>query len=90
VAKLANVSPAVVSMVVNQRKDSTIRTRPETVERVWAAVQELGYVTNPVARSLARGQNRILGVVTYEALFPLYQQSFYHPFLIGIEEEAEG
>jgi DNA-binding LacI/PurR family transcriptional regulator len=89
VAKLAKVSPAVVSMVINNRTDSTVRTGPETVKRVWAAINELGYVPNPVAQSLASGRNRILGVFTHEALFPVDQRSFYHPFLVGIEEEAE-
>jgi DNA-binding LacI/PurR family transcriptional regulator len=89
VAKLAKVSPAVVSMVINNRTDSTVRTGPETVKRVWAAISELGYVPNPVAQSLASGRNRILGVFTHEALFPVDQRSFYHPFLVGIEEEAE-
>ena len=89
VAKLARVSPAVVSMVVNKRTDSTVRIGPETAERVWAAVHELGYVPNPVARSLARGRNKILGVFTYEPVFPVDMRSFYYPFLVGIEQGAE-
>jgi LacI family transcriptional regulator len=89
VAKLAKVSPAVVSMVVNKRTDSTVRIGPETAERVWAAVRELGYVPNPVARSLALGRNRILGVFTHEPVFPVDLRSFYYPFLVGIEQGAE-
>ena len=89
VAKLANVSPAVVSKVVSNRSGSNIRVSSDTVSRVLAAVKELGYVPNPVARSLARGQNYILGVFTHESIFPVDQRSFYHPFLLGIEEEAE-
>jgi DNA-binding LacI/PurR family transcriptional regulator len=49
----------------------------------------LGYAPNPVARSLAKGQNRLLGVFTYEAIFPLQYRDFYYPFVMGIEEEAE-
>lgn len=89
VAKLANVSPAIVSMVLNNRRDSSARMSAETEKRVWEAVRTLGYVPNPVARSLASGQNRMLGVFTYEAIFPLEQRNFYYPFLIGIEQEAE-
>jgi DNA-binding LacI/PurR family transcriptional regulator len=48
----------------------------------------LRYVPNPIARSLARGQNRLLGVFTYEAIFPVEQRDFYYPFLVGIEEAA--
>jgi DNA-binding LacI/PurR family transcriptional regulator len=83
------VSPAVVSRVVNRRTDSTVRIGPATEQRVWAAVRQIGYVANPVAQRLASGKNRLLGVFTHEAVFPVDQRSFYHPFLVGIEREAE-
>jgi DNA-binding LacI/PurR family transcriptional regulator len=89
VAKLAGVSPAVVSRVVNRRTNSTVRIGPATEQRVWAAVRQIGYVANPVAQRLASGKNRLLGVFTHEAVFPVDQRSFYHPFLVGIEREAE-
>lgn len=89
VARLAGVSPAVVSMVVNRRTDSTIRISSATEERVWHAVRQTGYVANPIAQRLAHGRNRLLGVFTHEAIFPVDQRSFYHPFLVGIEREAE-
>jgi LacI family transcriptional regulator len=88
VARLAGVSPATVSLVLNGRTGGNVRISPETRERVLNAIRELGYVANPVARSLAGGQNRLLGVFTYEAIFPIQNQDFYYPFLIGIEEEA--
>src|SRR5690606_39138492 len=53
------------------------------------AARELGYSPNPAAQRLALGRNRILGVFTFEPIFPLAQQDFYHPFLLGIEQEAE-
>lgn len=89
VAKLAKVSPAIVSMVLNGKRDGSARMSAETEQRVLEAVRTLGYIPNPVARSLASGQNRMLGVFTYEAIFPLQQRNFYYPFLIGIEQEAE-
>lgn len=89
VARLARVSPAVVSMVVNGRTDSTIRIGPETRDRVWRAVRETGYVANPIAQQLARGKNHLLGVFTHEPVFPVDQHSFYHPFFVGIEREVE-
>jgi DNA-binding LacI/PurR family transcriptional regulator len=76
-------------MVVNGRTDSTVRIGRETAQRVWRAVREVGYVANPVAQRLARGRNRLLGVFTHEAVFPVDHGSFYHPFLVGIEREAE-
>jgi DNA-binding LacI/PurR family transcriptional regulator len=89
VAALAAVSPAIVSLVINDRADSNVRISPETRQRVWDAVRELGYVANPIARKLAGNQNRLLGVFTYEAIFPLEYRNFYYPFLLGIEEEVQ-
>lgn len=88
VARLAEVSEATVSVVVNNRVGESARVSPATQERVWAAVRELGYVANPLARSLAGGRNHIIAVFTFEQIFPLSHGNFYYPFLIGIEEEA--
>jgi DNA-binding LacI/PurR family transcriptional regulator len=89
VAKLAGVSPAVVSTVMNDRRDAGIRISAETRARVLETIHKLGYVPNPVARNLARGKTQLLGVFTYEALFPIEQTNFFYPFLVGIEQEAE-
>ncbi|MBO0782232.1 MAG: LacI family DNA-binding transcriptional regulator [Ktedonobacteraceae bacterium] len=89
VAALANVSPAIVSLVINGRVNGNVRISQEAQQRVWDAIYELGYVVNPVARKLAGNQSRMLGVFTYEAIFPLEYHDFYYPFLIGIEEEAQ-
>jgi DNA-binding LacI/PurR family transcriptional regulator len=89
VAARANVSPAIVSLVINGRVNGNVRVSAETQQRVWDAVREMGYVANPVARKLAGSQNRLLGVFTYETIFPLAHHDFYYPFLEGIEEEAQ-
>ncbi|MBN1267922.1 MAG: LacI family DNA-binding transcriptional regulator [Anaerolineales bacterium] len=89
VAKKAGVSPATVSVVVNNRIGENIRVSPETVERVKQAVVELGYMPNPIAQRLAEGSNKIIGLFTYEPIFPIKQNNFYYPFLVGIEEEVE-
>lgn len=52
VAKAAGVSPSTVSRVVNG--GDTSAASPETQERIWNAVRELGYVLNQNARSLKR------------------------------------
>lgn len=88
VARLAGVSTATVSAVINQA-GGNIRVSKETRQRVLEAVAQLGYVANPAARSLAGGQNRILGIFTYQPIFPFQHHDFFHPFLVGIEEEAE-
>lgn len=89
VARLAGVSPATVSLVINDRVTGNVRIPPETQQRVLAAAEELGYVADPVAQSLARGRNGLLGVFTFEAIFPVTQRDFYYPFLVGIERAAE-
>lgn len=89
VAALAGVSPATVSLVLNNRTGGSARIADETRQRVLDAIAQLGYVADPVARSLAGGQNGLMGVFTFESLFPLRHHSFYYPFLVGIEEEAE-
>ncbi|MGJ6968613.1 LacI family DNA-binding transcriptional regulator [Streptosporangium sp. G11] len=87
VAKLAGVSQATVSAVINGRGPET-GIPEQTVERVLEAVRQLGYVANPAARSLRGKRNRLLGVYTFESIFPLDQLDFYHEFLVGIEQQA--
>lgn len=89
VARIAGVSAAVVSAVLSPKKGSSIRVAPETAERVQDAVRQLGYVPNLVARSLAGGERRLLGVFTYEPVFPSERANFFYPFLLGIERGAE-
>ncbi len=58
VARLAGVSRATVSYVVNEREDARI---PEvTARRVREAVRELGYRPSHLARSLRRGRTDIV------------------------------
>jgi DNA-binding LacI/PurR family transcriptional regulator len=62
VAKLAGVSHQTVSRVIN----SSLQVRPETRERVLAAMRKLDYRPNSVARALATGRSRTLGVVSFD------------------------
>lgn len=89
IARAAGVSPAVVSLVVNNKTDNKIRISSATQQRVREEVMRLGYVPNLAARSLATGKNWLLGVFTFEPIFPLQAPNFYFPFLVGIEEAAE-
>ncbi|WP_232110548.1 LacI family DNA-binding transcriptional regulator [Nocardia wallacei] len=79
VAKLAGVSHQTVSRVLN---DSP-QVRPETRERVLAAVAELGYRPNAMARGLVSRRSKVLGVVTFDTIL-------YGPacMLLGIERAA--
>ncbi|MCB0128681.1 MAG: LacI family DNA-binding transcriptional regulator, partial [Caldilineaceae bacterium] len=88
VAKLAGVSPATVSVILNNRLDGNVRISAETRARVLDAVEQLGYVTDPVARSLAGGRNSLLGVFAFDEIFPPQQRNLRYSFLVGIEHEA--
>ena len=66
VAKLADVSAMTVSRVLN----SPEKVRPQTRDRVMAAVRQLGYRPKIAARVPSAGGSGILGVVTVDS--PLY------------------
>lgn len=87
VARRANVSQGAVSAVLGGRAVEH-RIPEETAQRIVEAARDLGYVANTAARSLKRKSNRLLGVHTFESVFPISRRDFYHEFLIGIEEEA--
>ncbi|MCD1267934.1 substrate-binding domain-containing protein [Microbacterium sp. MEC084] len=70
VARLAGVSPAVVSYVVNGTK----KVGPDTEERVRAAVAKLGYRPNPSARALRLGSTEMLGMVMPSVINPYFAQ----------------
>ncbi|MGR4870506.1 LacI family DNA-binding transcriptional regulator [Variovorax sp. LARHSF232] len=89
IAKLAGVSQATVSLVLNGAENALARIPQDTRERVQKIIRETGYVPDPIARRMAKGSNRILGVFTYEPAFPSAQADFFLPFLFGIEEEAQ-
>ncbi|WP_159449684.1 LacI family DNA-binding transcriptional regulator [Demequina sp. NBRC 110057] len=59
VAALAGVSHQTVSRVLNDFEG----IRPETRERVLAAIEELGYRRNLAARALVTGQTQTIGMI---------------------------
>ncbi|GAA0896842.1 LacI family DNA-binding transcriptional regulator [Pseudonocardia zijingensis] len=87
IARLAGVSQTTVSLVLNGAPESA--AIPEaTRERVLAAARELSYVADPAALSLAKGNNRLIGVHTFMATFPVGASNTYYPYLAGVEEET--
>ncbi|WTT05184.1 LacI family transcriptional regulator [Streptomyces sp. NBC_00090] len=76
VARRAGVTKQTVSNVVTGR----VGVRPVTAARVRAAIDELGYVPNLVARSLATGSTRTVGLFV-----PTVGTAFY----ADLVEEAE-
>lgn len=89
IARLAGVSQATVSFVLNGSTADHMRIPHETRERILKVIEETGYVADPVARRMAKGRNKILGVFTYEAAFPRALADFFAPFLFGIEVAAQ-
>jgi DNA-binding LacI/PurR family transcriptional regulator len=79
VARLAGVSRQTVSRVVNDLP----RVHPATRERVLDAVSRLGYRPNVMARRLAGGRSRVVGVVGFDTIL-------YGPAatLLGVERAA--
>jgi DNA-binding LacI/PurR family transcriptional regulator len=62
VAALAGVSHQTVSRVIN----GSDHVRPETRQRVLAAMGRLDYRPNPAARALVTGRSSTLGVVSFD------------------------
>ncbi len=62
VARLASVSQATVSVVLND-KSSNIRVSEATRQRVLDAAAQLNYSPNPVARALRRKRNSIIAYI---------------------------
>lgn len=81
VARLAEVSPGVVSRLLNG--DATLRIRPETRERVLAAARELEYTPNAAARALRNSKAKALGLAVHDVSNPIYAE-----ILAGTQEAA--
>lgn len=89
IARMANVSQATVSLVLNGISETDARIPPETRKRVQDIISSTGYIADPAARSLVKASNHILGVFTYEPAFPSEQADFFTPFLFGVEAMAQ-
>lgn len=79
VAKLAGVSPATVSRVMN----GTARVDEEKKQRVLRVIRETGFTPNEVARSLYKKSSKIIGLLT-----PDIENPFFNQLTKAIEAEA--
>jgi LacI family transcriptional regulator len=79
IAKLAKVSPATVSYVLN----NTRFVSPDKVERVLKAVSEINYVPNAVARGLRVKESKTIGLILTDITNP-----FFPDLAKGCEDEA--
>lgn len=68
VAAAASVSVGTVSNVLNRPE----KVAPDTVARVLAAIDELGFVRNDAARQLRAGRSRSIGLVVLDVRNPFF------------------
>lgn len=80
VAKLAGVSPATVSRVMN----GTANVDSQKRQRVEQAIKETGFKPNEVARSLYKKSSKIIGVIV-----PNIENPFFNELAGAIEEECD-
>ena len=80
VAKLAQVSPATVSRVIN----GTAKVDDEKKERVLRVISETGFVPNEVARSLFKKSAKIIGLI-----LPSIKNPFFTQMASAIEKTAD-
>jgi DNA-binding LacI/PurR family transcriptional regulator len=82
VADLANVSRTTVSLVLNDVAGANIP--PATREKVYQAVQELGYVPNASAIALASQQARAIGLVMTRSPAHIASDAFFPKIIAGL------
>ncbi len=80
VAHAAGVSVGTVSNVLNRPES----VAPETLERVQAVIDRLGFVRNESARQLRAGRGRAIGLVVIDAANP-----FFADVARGVEDEVD-
>lgn len=84
VARLAGVSRATVSYVVNNQTGGRVPISEETRQRVLEAVAELGYVPDTSAQALRSGSTKTLGLIIPDIHNPHYWEN-----ADGVEQEAQ-
>ena len=72
VAKVAGVSQAMVSYVLNQNE--AVKVPKETHQRIFDAMTQLGYVPNNLARSLRSGKTQTIGLVVPDNSNPFFAE----------------
>ncbi|MDY0020706.1 MAG: LacI family DNA-binding transcriptional regulator, partial [Anaerolineae bacterium] len=80
IAELSGVSRSTVSRVINNDPHVSKDTR----EQVMALVKELNYQPNAVARSLAAGHTRILGLVIPAGVTALFSDPYFPILIQGV------
>ena len=79
VAKLAGVSPATVSRVMN----GTANVNEEKKKRVEAAIKETGFQPNELARALYKKSSKMIGIIV-----PDIENPFFSELAKAVEDTA--
>lgn len=85
IAKRARVSIATVSRTVNHIPT----VDPELANRVWKAIDDLGYFPNTQARALVSGKSRIFGLIVSDVTNPFFPEIIKAFEEIAIEHKYE-
>ena len=85
VAAASGVSRSTVSRVVN----GSTKVSPDVLERVTAAIAELHYVPNRVARSLANRQTLAIALVVPEETTRFFGDPYFASMVDGITRALE-
>ncbi len=85
VAAAAGVSRSTVSRVVN----GSSQVRPDVVETVTRAIEDLNYVPNRAARSLAKSQTMAIALVVPEDTTRFFGDPFFAAVVHGISRALE-
>ncbi len=80
IAKMANVSIATVSRVINE----TGSVSKKTEKKINDIIKEIHYVPNNVARSLVKQNSKTIGVVVADIMNP-----FYSEIIRAIQDQAD-
>ncbi len=81
IAKRAGVAPSTVSAILNNRPECF--AAEETRERVIRVAKELNYHPNRMARGLAKGASRLLGLMVMNVRHPVFYE-----IIAGVEDAA--
>ena len=79
IAKIAGVSPAVVSLVANGKNGVS----KETKDRVLGLIEKFNYRPNAIAKSLSKQKTKTLGLIVSDITDP-----FFAEFSRGVEDVA--
>ncbi len=83
VARIAGVSRATVSYVMNDQASGKVAISEETRQRVLSAIEELGYVPDARAQALRSGSTKTIGLIIPDIHNPHFWET-----ADGVEQEA--